>query len=169
MSILKALAAASVLALTAGVGAAQAEISGNATTMNLAATAAPTPEAVAGLFDRWNAALQTRDPARVAALYVEKGGVLLPTVSNKVRDNRAEIEDYFVSFLQYQPVGTIDERYIRILDANHAIDSGIYTFALNRGGKVENVQARYSFLYRKMGDEWQILEHHSSAMPEPTS
>jgi hypothetical protein len=31
------------------------------------------------------------------------------------------------------------------------------------------VQARYSFLYRKINGEWLITEHHSSAMPEPVA
>lgn len=39
-------------------------------------------------FDRWNAALQTRDPETVASLYAPDG-ILLPTVSNKVRTDHA--------------------------------------------------------------------------------
>jgi len=53
---------------------------------------------IAGLFDEWNSALQTGDPKQVTSLY-ETNGILLPTVSNKVRHNHAEIEDYFVRFL----------------------------------------------------------------------
>jgi hypothetical protein len=37
-----------------------------------------------GLFDRWNEALATKDPATVANLYGHDA-VLLPTVSNEVR------------------------------------------------------------------------------------
>ena len=46
------------------------------------------------LFDQWNSALQTGDPKQVAALYATDA-ILLPTVSNKVRHNHEEIEDYF--------------------------------------------------------------------------
>lgn len=31
---------------------------------------------------------------------------------------------------------------------------------------VDNVQARYTFIYKKIDDRWFISEHHSSAMPE---
>ena len=54
------------------------------------------------LFDRWNAALQTGEPKNVAALY-ETNAILLPTVSNQVRHNHAEIEDYFALFLAKGP------------------------------------------------------------------
>ena len=43
---------------------------------------------VADQFDRWNSALQTGDPETVASLYADDG-VLLPTVSNKVRTDHA--------------------------------------------------------------------------------
>ena len=53
---------------------------------------------IKALFDEWNTALQTGDPKKVAALY-ENNAILLPTVSNQVRHNHPEIEDYFVHFL----------------------------------------------------------------------
>jgi uncharacterized protein (TIGR02246 family) len=126
----------------------------------------PSKEFVAKQFDIWNAALQTRDANKVAALYCANGGVLLPTVSNKVRTNRAEIVDYFEHFLQLKPVGHIDEHYIRILGPDTAVNSGIYTFHLTKDGKPEEVQARYTFVYQKQGGKWCIMDHHSSAMPE---
>ncbi|MBU1329643.1 MAG: SgcJ/EcaC family oxidoreductase [Gammaproteobacteria bacterium] len=120
---------------------------------------------VASLFERWNAALQSGDSAKVTALYAENA-VLQPTVSNRVRVNHAEIQDYFDHFLQAKPVGTINMREIRQVGPDAAIDSGVYTFALTQDGKVRNVQARYTFVYQKVAGEWKILKHHSSAMPE---
>ena len=55
---------------------------------------------ITALFDQWNAAIQTGDPKTVAALY-ESNGILLPTLSNKVRHNHEEIEDYFARFLEW--------------------------------------------------------------------
>ncbi len=116
---------------------------------------------IAALFDRWNASLATGNPDNVVANYAVDA-ILLPTVSNKVRHNHAEIRDYFVHFLEKKPHGVILERNIRF-PANHvAIDSGTYAFDTTSG----RVPARYTFVYRKTGKEWLIVEHHSSAMPE---
>jgi len=68
----------------------------------------PAREEVAQLFDRWNVALQTGQAEEVVKLYAPDA-ILLPTISNKVRRNHAEIKDYFEHFLHYQPVGRIDE------------------------------------------------------------
>ena len=76
------------------------------------------------LFDTWNAALATLDPDAVTALYADNA-VLLPTVSNQVRHNHAEIRDYFVSFLQKSPQGVIDESNIEMLGDSHATNSGV--------------------------------------------
>ncbi|MET0013900.1 MAG: SgcJ/EcaC family oxidoreductase [Sedimenticola sp.] len=116
---------------------------------------------ISALFDQWNSALQTGDPKKVAALY-ESNGILLPTVSNKVRHNHEEVEDYFVHFLAKGPVGEIDEANIRTF-GDIAINSGIYTFTFKDGAVV---QARYTFVYRWNGERWLIIEHHSSQMPE---
>ena len=113
------------------------------------------------LFEEWNRALQTGDPKVVAALY-EYNAILLPTVSNKVRHNHEEIEDYFVHFLAKNPAGEIDEANIRIF-GDIAINSGVYTFTLKGEQKVT---ARFTYVYRWNGAEWKIIEHHSSQLPE---
>ena len=59
-------------------------------------------EEITELFEQWNQALQTGDPKVVAALY-EPDAILLPTLSNQVRHNHPEIEDYFVHFLAKGP------------------------------------------------------------------
>jgi hypothetical protein len=88
--------------------------------------------------------------------------ILLPTVSNRARFTVAEKEDYFMHFLMRRPEGSIDDRLIEV-DCNSATDAGLYTFRFADGTKVK---ARYSFAYKKLGSEWLITSHHSSAMPE---
>lgn len=116
---------------------------------------------ILALFDQWNNALQTGDPKQVASLYA-MDAILLPTVSNKVRHNHPEIEDYFVHFLAKGPVGIINEANVRIHN-NLAINSGVYTFTFADGA---TVQARFTFVYAFNEESWKIIEHHSSQMPE---
>lgn len=113
------------------------------------------------LFDEWNGALQTGNPKNVASLY-EANAILLPTVSNKVRHNHEEIEDYFVHFLAKGPQGKIDEANVRVF-SDIAINSGMYTFSFK---DQSSVQARFTFVYRWNGQRWMIVEHHSSMLPE---
>lgn len=116
---------------------------------------------ILALFDQWNNALKTGNPKEVSALYATDA-ILLPTVSNKVRHNHEEIEDYFVHFLAKVPSGKIDESNVRIFN-DIAINSGVYTFTFADGSAV---QARFTYVYAKEGEGWLIKEHHSSQMPE---
>ena len=116
---------------------------------------------IAALFEEWNTALQTGEPKNVTALY-ESNAILLPTISNQVRHNHEEIEDYFIHFLAKGPKGVINESNIRTF-GDTAINSGIYTFTFSDGN---SVQARFTYVYRWNGQRWLIVEHHSSALPE---
>lgn len=120
---------------------------------------------IASLFDRWNAALATGNPAEVTKLYAPDA-VLEPTVSNEVRTTPGEIRSYFVNFLKMKPQGIVNYRQIRILDDNTALDTGVYTFHLTKEGKQQTMQARYTYVYEKLDGDWKIINHHSSAMPE---
>ena len=129
--------------------------------------AKPTKKQIAALFDGWNAALRTGDPKKVADRYAPDA-VLLPTVSNKIRTDRAEIVDYFEHFLPNKPVGKKIETIVNVLDSNSAIDTGIYEFTLTdpKTGAKRVVEARYTYEYEKRGGKWLIVNHHSSVMPE---
>lgn len=116
------------------------------------------------LFNKWNQALQTGDAKQVAALYAEDG-VLLPTVSNVPRTTTAEIEDYFKHFLEKKPYGIIKQRNIK-KGCNKLTDAGIYDFEVEADGKKSVVPARYTFVYEYRNNQWKIVHHHSSMMPE---
>jgi uncharacterized protein (TIGR02246 family) len=120
---------------------------------------------VAALFDEWNAAVATGDPEKVADRYASDA-VLLPTVSNKVRTNRAEIVDYFVEFLKKKPSAKILKSHISVLDENSAVDTGTYAFAVTENGQQKDVIARYTYVYELRDGKWLIVNHHSSMMPE---
>ncbi|KAG2451699.1 hypothetical protein HYH02_003479 [Chlamydomonas schloesseri] len=122
-------------------------------------------------FAQWNAALATKNASKVASLYAPTA-VLLPTVSDKVRNTPAEIEDYFVSFLKKEPQGVIDNidgtsPNVRFLAPDVAVNSGTYVFTLkNDDGSRSKVRARYTYVYKKYGGKYLIEDHHSSVMPE---
>eukprot|EP00578_Thalassiosira_sp_NH16_P016049 CAMPEP_0181116936 /NCGR_PEP_ID=MMETSP1071-20121207/22221_1 /TAXON_ID=35127 /ORGANISM="Thalassiosira sp., Strain NH16" /LENGTH=533 /DNA_ID=CAMNT_0023201223 /DNA_START=67 /DNA_END=1668 /DNA_ORIENTATION=+ len=121
-----------------------------------------TEDEVRKLFGLWNDALATEDPKRVASRYA-KGGVLLPTVSDRPRTDFAGIEDYFVNFLKSKPSGEILDSHVTI-GHNWCQDVGIYEFSMAATGK--KVKGRYSFIYVHEDGEWKISHHHSSVMPE---
>lgn len=131
--------------------------------------AAVTTAQVESLFDKFNSAWATKDPATVTKLFT-KDAVLLATVSNKPRLSHAEINDYFVSFLKSSPVGTINSSSVK-LGCNNAARLGTWTVTLTdaKTGIKTDVKARYSFIYRIEDGQWKIDHLHSSMMPEPTT
>lgn len=117
--------------------------------------------AVAALFDHWNDALRSGDPAQVSALY-SADALLLPTLSAEPRTTPDGIRNYFAGFLAGGPQGRIERRSIQ-LGCNEAMDAGTYSFRFADG---HVVQARYTFLYVFSEGRWQIQHHHSSLVPE---
>lgn len=116
------------------------------------------------LFQEWNKALQTKDTKQVLKLYAPDA-ILLPTLSPLVRHNHEEIGDYFDSFLTLSPSSKIQHENIRIFDGI-VINSGIYVFTINQEGKTSEIPVRFTFVYKKYDEQWLIVEHHSSAMPQ---
>jgi uncharacterized protein (TIGR02246 family) len=127
-----------------------------------------TEQQVTALFDRWNQSLATRDPDAVVANYAEDG-TLLPTVQNGPLVGHDAIRGYFVYFLKQAPDGKIDRRVVH-RGCNVAYDIGTYTFTVNgdQQNSRKQVQARYTFIYAPEHGKWQIVHHHSSALPAPS-
>jgi uncharacterized protein (TIGR02246 family) len=123
-----------------------------------------TKKLVEELFNKWNNALQTGNAKTVAELYAEDA-VLLPTVSNLPRTTPEEIEDYFTHFLEKKPYGIIKQRNIK-KGCNKLTDAGVYDFEVVSDGKKQVVPARYTFVYEYRNNQWKIVHHHSSMMPE---
>jgi uncharacterized protein (TIGR02246 family) len=127
--------------------------------------AAPSEAQISALFEQWNAAVETGDPEKVAALYAPDA-VLLPTLSPRVRTDHDGIVDYFEHFLAGHPSGTRTQSVIKVLDKRTAIDTGLYRFTFpNADGTTRSVDARYTFVYEKRDGQWWIINHHSSLLP----
>ena len=113
-----------------------------------------------GKIEKWVDRIRSNDPSQVAALYCDDG-LLLGTFSSQERKGMKPIFNYFENLLKSQ----IDVEIItqNIVESDSlCVNSGLYNFIVDR--KVIN--ARFSFVFKKVNDSWKILSHHSSALPE---
>jgi len=117
-------------------------------------------------FKKWNDSLQTKDPKKVAALYSDSALSFLPTVSPKHITDTKDTEQYFVNFVLKNPFGTITDESVQAYGSDAYLHSGQYTFELGDAGARTPVEARFSYMWTKSGDEWKIAHHHSSVRPE---
>ena len=117
------------------------------------------------VMDAWAAAFAGDRIETLLALYADDA-ILWGTLSPIRRDSPAAIRDYF------EPVFAFSDRRaefreprVRIYE-NTAINTGSYTVSWQGDDGLVNIDARYSFAYVKRCGRWQIVDHHSSAMPE---
>jgi uncharacterized protein (TIGR02246 family) len=126
---------------------------------------------VAAAMDTWGEYLAkgtSEDPGEILTLYADDA-VLWGTISSKRRDGPAAIRDYFVNAYKALPGLTVafEDPSIRVYGGDTAINTGSYTFSFEKEGTMQSLPARYSFTLVKRDGEWQIVDHHSSAMPKP--
>jgi len=127
---------------------------------------------VAAAMDAWGDYLAkgtSENPGEILTLYAEDG-VLWGTISSKRRDDPAAIRDYFVNAYKALPnlTVTFEDPHIRVYGGDTAVNTGYYTFSYEKDGAPQSLPARYSFTLVKRDGDWQIVDHHSSAMPQPT-
>jgi uncharacterized protein (TIGR02246 family) len=132
-----------------------------------AGTSAAPKEDVAAATLKWAQTLGQNDPDKVVLLYAPDA-VLWGTLSPTVRADRAALRDYFVTAFKVLPglKVTFGEQLIRVY-GNTAVNTGYYTFSYSKDGEPKTLPARYSFTFVKEGENWMIVDHHSSAMPTP--
>jgi len=113
-------------------------------------------------FKRWNDALKAKDYEKVAALYSQDLS-FLPTVSPKFIRDPQSTKEYFMEFLKKLPEGTITSDKVQRHGDDAYLHTGMYTFLV--GPERNPVNARFSYMWRKIDGEWKITHHHSSAVP----
>lgn len=98
----------------------------------------------------------------MVGLYADDA-ILHGTSSPVLRKGKALIREYFAPI---QPgvfeMFFLEPMNIRVF-GDIAVNTGNYA---TRVGDNEPVPLRYSFVYRKSGDQWLIIDHHSSLMPD---
>ena len=115
------------------------------------------------LVQQWLQAICSHNLQSVLNKYSKKG-ILIGTLAKKILVG-PQIESYFVTFLQKPGLcGEINEYFYQNLGSIRIV-SGIYTFYYYEHQKRVTVPARFSFVFKKIGKDWLILNHHSSKIP----
>ena len=112
------------------------------------------------MLETWVSKIRTNDPKQVVDLYHDDA-LLLGTFSDKERIGQDLILEYFINLLKSNvnvEIVTQHKHESEFLVTN----SGLYNFIVD--GKIIN--ARFSFVFIKTDDDWKILSHHSSVLPE---
>lgn len=113
----------------------------------------------------WRDAYNSRDPARIVAMY-DTDAVLWGTTAKKIAPDPAAIAEYFKG-APGRPNArvTFGEGHLRVY-GDVAFSSGYYTFSDVRDGKETARPARYTMVFRNRGGKWLIVAHHSSEVPQ---
>ena len=112
------------------------------------------------LLQKWISAIKSGDPKLVTSLYHDDA-ILLGTFSNKERVGHELILGYFKNLLKSPVEVEVVSEHPHVFESS-AVNSGLYNFITE--GKT--IDARFSFVYSKDNDEWKIVSHHSSLLPE---
>jgi len=122
---------------------------------------------VAAATAEWIATFNTRDAARISALYAPDA-ILWGTVSQTIRTTPQEILEYFEESSAKRPKLRmfLGEYHVRLY-GDIATNSGYYTSRNPVDGKEVVIPMRFTFTYRREGERWMIVNHHSSRFAQP--
>ncbi len=113
----------------------------------------------------WQVAYDSRQLNQIISLY-DTSATFLGTTANTIASTPSEIKAYFTKSVKRKSSRVmVDEQHIRVYD-NFATSTGIYTFIIKINGQTKHYPARFSFVYKKKGTQWMIIQHHSSQMPK---
>jgi hypothetical protein len=110
----------------------------------------------------WGDAVALGQKNKVLSLY-HPNATLWPTLSNTLCDSPDKRAHYFDGFLS-KVTGSVHWNHIKYhrINDHSGCWSGSYTIDLASGP----AKARFSYLFVRDGQDWSILHHHSSLMPE---
>lgn len=122
---------------------------------------------VAAATAEWISTFNTRDAARISALYAPDA-ILWGTVSKTIRTTPGEILEYFEESSARRPNlrMVLGEYHVRLY-GDIAINSGYYSSHNPVEGQEVVIPMRFTFTYRREADRWMIVNHHSSRFVQP--
>lgn len=124
-------------------------------------------EDVAAAARLWADTIGRADPDAMVRLY-EEDAVLHGTRSPVIRRGHAAIREYFAEAARVTGLRMKFQEPMQIrVFGDIAVNTGNYAVTLIENGTPRTIPLRYSFVYRRIGSEWKIVDHHSSVIPEP--
>ena len=119
---------------------------------------------VAAATAAWRVAYDSRDPARITAMYAPDA-VLWGTTAKTVAANPTTISEYFADAGK-RPTArvTFGEQHIRVY-RDVGVNTGYYTFSSVRDGQATSSPARFTIVFQNREGRWLIVDHHSSRVP----
>lgn len=118
-------------------------------------------------FTTWQEALASGRAENVVQLY-DKEAVLLATLDPIPLTTQASRNVYFKKLTSIPKIKvTLDKIYLRLLDPNNATINGLYTFSYeDKHHHLIMLPARFTIVYQKENNQWMIVAHHSSKLPQ---
>ncbi len=109
---------------------------------------------------RWAATVASRDVTEVLELYAPDA-ILVPTLSNQVRDCDNSRRNYFEDFLANDglvcDIQVFKKRVSRKLGT--VVVGGLHTVAYRDSGEQRVIPARFLFTFVRINDQWLITGH----------
>ncbi|MEH3024382.1 MAG: DUF4440 domain-containing protein [Pseudomonas oryzihabitans] len=111
----------------------------------------------------WAATVATRDVEAILGLYAPDA-ILVPTLSNEVRDNEESRREYFRNFLANDGLVCDVQIFKKRVSSklSTVVVGGLYVFHYRDGDQVISVPARFLFTFEQIDGRWLITGHHSS-------
>jgi uncharacterized protein (TIGR02246 family) len=128
----------------------------------------PVKTDVENAYHAWCAAIATaKGKPDVVVKFYAPDAILLPTLSPEILVNRqGGLDAYFAGLTSNQNTKCTPGKLITRLYGDIAINTGLYTFSyVDKKGQNQVIPARFTFIYKKQDNGWQIIEQHSSKLP----
>lgn len=111
----------------------------------------------------WAATVATRDVEAILALYAPDA-ILVPTLSNEVRDSEDSRREYFRNFLANEGLVCDVQIFKKRVSSklSTVVVGGLYVFHYREGDRAISVPARFLFTFEQIDGRWLITGHHSS-------
>jgi hypothetical protein len=124
-------------------------------------------QTVQNVYKTWCSELESAkgNPDAIVKLYAPNS-LLFATFSSKILANhRGELNAYFANLTKNEDLKCVTTKLVTRVYGDFAVNMGTYTFSYKENGKEKVIPARFTFVYEKHGDQWLIVNHHSSVVP----